>query len=99
MKVGYLQALWALAVDSFISFRNCHWRRRERYAAAPLLDVVHGDQAAHVLEPVGQEVAGSGLAEDGLAVGEAATRRAKVDLQDLDVAVLVVHVLHAHDAV
>ena len=66
----------------------------------PWLDVAGLDDAAHELQPVGQQIAGThGFAEDELAVAEAAAAGPQVDLQDLDVAVPVVHVLHGHDAV
>lgn len=99
-----LPSMWPSRRFSFISCRDhslrySHCGRVERYFTVPLLDVTHGDHAGHVLEPVGQQIAGAGLAEDVLAVGEASAARTQVDLQDLDLAVLVVHVLHRNDAV
>lgn len=66
----------------------------------PRLDVVGRDDAGHALQPVGEQITRTdGLAEDELAVAEAAAAGTQVDLQDLDVPVPVMHVLHRHDAV
>ena len=70
----------------------------DRDFAFPLLNVARADHARHVAKPVGQQISGTALAEGVFAIGEAATGGAKVDLQDLDVPVPVVHVLHTDEA-
>lgn len=71
----------------------------DRDFAFPLLDVARTDHAGHVAEPVGQQIGGAALAEGIFAIGDTATGRAEVDLQDLDVPVPVVHVLHTDETV
>lgn len=111
MKAGCLQACDTLTVDSFMSVSAVDVLDVQALLTTPLdlvhlqvtvprLDVVGLDDAGHELQPVGQQVAAThGLAEDELAVAEATSRGAQVDLEEFDVAVSVVHVLHTYQAV
>lgn len=111
MKAGCLQACDTLTVDSFMSVLAVDVLDVQALQTTPLdlvhlqitvprLDVVGLDDAGHELQPVGQEVAAThGLAEDELAVAEAPAGGSQIDLQEFDVAVSVVHVLHTHEPV